>query len=353
MRIKQILKPIINDNNKLNLHLPVNKQNISSSNNNIIMGSLLALATLCCPVKPMYNAVKTISKDGLEMVGADSTISLYKNTSKVVHIAEPICKGVANTVEFAFNKPKETCNALLDIAFLALGKKNGVSERLFNYLKECSQRSETELKQLLKELPNGSLADVLKYVNHTVTKKKNIPCAETSLNIALSNPANLKTTEYWTADDKVLDNLISKYKKKLPEYLLERFERKHPLVEFKQNGLHAKILQENEQMQKVLQDWAKSQDKEKVKILLISLEPNSDVKNGYDAYATFHNLIILNPSIDKKGNIQAHVYDIYDFDKGSFKNKMIDFVVNIACHLQETGHLKNYKMLIPISIPTK
>ena len=352
MRIKPIFKSILPQNNKLSVSLPIIRDKLPSKNN-IVMGSLLALATIYHPVKPLYNATKTVTKNSLELVGIDASKQLYKDCAQFAHIVEPTCSGIAHTAEFMLENPRQTGSVLSDLVSSSLGKGNVDSEKLFNYLYECSKKSDADLRQLLKELPEGSISDVLKYINNTISKKKNIPCSRTCMDIALSNPSNIKTAEYQTVSNKVLEDLISEYKDKLPEFLSKNFDKKLPLIEFKSNSIHSKMLQENDKIQRGLRRWANKPENERPKIIVTALNTNSDKVKGYDAYATFHNILIMNPSIDKQGNIHAYVYDIYDFDKGAFNGQMLDFATIMAYHLQETGHLKNYKMLIPITIPAK
>ena len=353
MHIKPIFKSICsNKNKKTPVSVPLRKQSICSGKN-VIMGSLLALAAISHPVKPLYNVTKTLTKNGLELVGIDASKQLYKDCAQFAHIVEPTCSGIAHTAEFILENPKQTGSVLYNLVSSSLGKGNADSEKLFNYLYECSKKSDADLKQLLKELPEGSITDVLKYINHTISKRNNIPCSQICMDIALSNPSNIKTTEYWTADNKILENLTSEYKKFLPPYVTKCLDAQFPLIEFRKGGMHSKMLQENNKIQKALNRWADKPKNKRPKMFPIALKTNSDNKNGYDAYATFHDVIVINPSIDKKGNINAHIYDIYDFDKGVFNGQMLDFATIMAYHLQETGHLKNYKMLIPITIPAK
>lgn len=352
MHIKPIFKSILPQNNKLSASLPIIKDKLPSRNS-IVMGSLLALATICHPVKPLYNATKTLTKNGLELVGVDASKQLYKDCAQFAHIVEPTCSGIAHTAEFMLENPKQTGSVLSDLVSSSLGKGDVDSEKLFNYLYECSKKSDTDLRQLLKALPDGSISDVLKYINNTISKKKNIPCSRTCMDIALSNPTNIKTAEYQTVSGDILDNMIAEYRDKLPKFLSESFDKELPLIEFKSNSIHSKMLQENDKIQRLLNRWTNTPENERPKLIVTALNTNCDKVNGYDAYATFHNIVIMNPNIDKKGNIHAHIYDIYDFDKSSFNGQMLDFATIMAYHLQETGHLKNYKMLIPITIPTK
>ncbi len=352
MRIKPILKSICsNINKKTPVSIPVGKQSVCSGRN-VIMGSLLALATISHPIKPLYNATRTITKNGLELVGVNPS-QLYEDCAQFAHIVKPTCNGIAHTAEFMLENPKQTGSVLFDLVSSSLGKGNVNSEKLFNYLNECSNKSDNDLRQLLTELPEGSITDMLKHINHTISKRNNIPCSQVCMDIALSNPANIKTAEYQTVSKDVLENLISEYKDQLPPFLYNSFEKKVPLIEFKAGSTHSKMLQENEKIQRLLNRWVNTPEHKRPKIIVTALNSDSDMKNGYDAYITFHNAFIMNPSIDKKGNIHAYIYDVYDFEEGKSNGQMIDLVTKMAYHLQETGHLKNYKMLIPVTVPIK
>ncbi|MCM1266157.1 MAG: hypothetical protein NC200_08160 [Candidatus Gastranaerophilales bacterium] len=332
---------------------PIAEAKTIKAKNNMVMSSLLALAAICSPIecRTLYNGGKEIAKEGLELVGIDSGKTIYKDCARALHVTESTCNGIAHTVEFALDNPKSTYNVLSDVTSMALGKEHVDSKRLFDYLYDCSKKSGSDLKELLNELPPGSLSDVLKYVNSTISKKKNIPCSQICMDIALSNPENVKTAEYWTSNGKKLEGLISEIKDDVPGYQLEHYMEKLPVVEFKENGMHARMLQENETMQNTLREWANQPPVKRVKEMCVSLNADSDPKNGYDAYATFHNVSVMNPKKDDKGNITAYVFDVYDFERSAFNGQMLDFATIMAYHLQEAGHLKNYKILVPITIP--
>lgn len=352
--LKPFLASVEKKGNRYLTPYPLSETKNIKSKNNLIMGSLLALASIYSPIefKTLYNAGKEVTKDALELVGVDSGKTIYQDCARVLHITESTYSGIAHTVDFAVSNPKGTWNILSDVSSMAVGKENVDSKRLFDYLYDCSKSSEKDLKELLNELPPGSIADVLKFVNNTISKKKNIPCSQICMDIALSNPENIKTAEYWTSNNNKIESILAECKDAIPSYQLEHYRESIPLVEFKADGLHSRMLQENETMQQTLREWMKLAPEERPKEMCVSLDANSDPKNGYDAYATFHKVSVVNPKIDKNGNISAYVYDVYDFERGAFNGQMLDFATIMAYHLQESGHLKNYRILVPITIPS-
>lgn len=302
-------------------------------------------------IKTGYNINKEYAKDAIDFVfGSDSDV--YKFCAKTAHITEPIFSGITETLEFVGKNPKETGAILSDIAGWVIENEDLDSKRLLNFLYKYSRETGSDVKELLKELPPDSLSSALKYTNNKLSDMKKIPCSQVCMDIALSNPKKIKTDEYWTTNNKKLEDTIS-HVKDSKNYNPDRFNQNMPVIEFKANGQHARMLQENDKLQDTLRTWAKSPEDKKNKIINIALDTKSDKENGYDSYATFHNITILNPKVDKDGNITAYAYDVYDFERASFNGQMLDFATIMAYHLQETGHLQNYKMLIPITIPAE
>lgn len=303
--------------------------------------------------KNTYNAGKQYTKNAIKKLGIKPDPQICNKVKKAVKITEPILSGVVETAEFVGKNIKETGYVLSDLAGWAIEGDTLDSRRLLNYLYNYSQETGKDVKLLLNELPPESLSKVLKYVNETISNKKNIPCSKVCMDIALSNPENIRTAEYKTVNDDNLNHLVSNYKDKIPPEIFEHLTRDLPLIEFKKDSMHSKMLQDNNKMQNKLREWAAMPPEKRKSVLALSLETGSDPKNGYDSYATFHNVIILNPQVDDKGNISAYVYDVYDFERASFNGELLDFATIMAYHLQESGHIKNYKMLIPITIPAE
>ena len=302
-------------------------------------------------VKDSYNFGKKSIKSALDFVDITPDTKTYKALSKVSHVTEPIASGVVETIEFVAKNPKETGAVLCDLGNFAFGGDKLDSKRLLNYLYNYSKETGADVKQLLKELPPETLSASLKYINNEISDYKKIPCSKVCMDIALSNPKHIKSDEYRTVEESTIDRIISGFEDELTSSQKQRLKENMPLIMFKADGMHARMLQENATMIEELKKWSHLPEKDRKHNLCVTLNANSDPKNGYDSYATFHNVNIINPQIDENGNITAYVYDIYDFERASFNGQMLDFATIMAYHLQETGHIQNYKMLIPITIP--
>lgn len=304
-------------------------------------------------VKSAYKTSKAGAKYALETIGLGEDTETYKFLAKASNVTEPIFSGVTESAEFVCKNLGDTGAVLSDLAGWAIGSDSLDTKRLLNYLYDYSRETGGDVKLLLKELPPDSLSKMLKYVNNKLSNMKNIPCSQVCMDIALSDPKNINTKECRTVNDNVIDNLISDYEDKLTPTQIKRFKEDLPLVEFSANGQHAQMLQENDTLQRKLREWANQPPEKREKTFGVTLNSDSDPENGYDSYATFHNVTIMNPKVDDKGNITAYVYDIYDFERASFNGQMLDFATIMAYHLQETGHLKNYRILVPVTIPAK
>jgi len=300
-----------------------------------------------------YHKYKEKTKYVLDTIGFGENTDLYKACAKVSNVTEPIFSGIVETAEFVYKNADETGDVLSDLTAWAMGGDTLDKSRLMNYLYNYYEETDGNIRELLEALPPQSLSEVLKYANKTLSDMKKIPTSQISMDIALSDPKNIKEAEYWTSDTDKIDDFLATYKDELTQRTLKHLERDLPLIEFKADSQHAKLLQDNDLLQEALKEWASIPEDKRVNCFGIELGPGSDVENGVDTYATFNEVVVLNPQVDKDGNITAYVYDIYDIAPETPRDQKFSLAISMAYHLQESGHLQNYRMLIPIKIPAE